>query len=482
MSFHLGGKTLRVSAKLFTENRQRLVKALKEKITYPGAVVVLEGGHEKLRYNTDADDLPFRQESYFFWAFGVHEADSYGLIDIDSGKSVLFPPKLHPDYAIWDGKIEPEAWFQKKYEVDDVHFYDEKTPAIAETLKKFNAKKLLLLKADNSDSNHVLQPAEFKGKEEFSIDVDLLYPIIAELRVFKTDLELEVLRYASKIASDAHKAVMKHIKPGLFEYQCESLFRHTSYYTGGCRHLAYTCIAASGCNGSILHYGHANAPNAREVKDGDMCLFDMGPEYNCYASDVTTSFPVNGKFTDKQKIIYNAVLDANRVILREAKPGVRWAAMHKLSEKVILEHLVKAGLLHGDVDAMVESRLGAVFMPHGLGHFMGLDVHDCGGYLGDAEPRYKEPGLKSLRTTRTLQERMVITIEPGCYFIDFLLDAAFADPKLNQFMNKERIAEFRGSGGVRIEDDVVIWAKGNENMSQVPRTVEEIEHFMADRT
>ncbi|VDO91527.1 unnamed protein product [Haemonchus placei] len=219
---------------------------------------------------------------------------------------------------------------------------------------------------------------------------------------------------------------------------CCSIFRHASYYHGGCRHLAYTCIAASGCNGSILHYGHANAPNEKEIRDGDMCLFDMGPEYNCYASDITTSFPANGKFTDKQKIVYNAVLEANRAVFKAARPGVRWTDMHLLSEKVILTHLQKAGLLTGDIDEMVNARLGAVFMPHGLGHLIGLDVHDCGGYLGDALPRSQLPGLKSLRTTRTLKERMV-----------------------------------------RIEDDVVIWEKGNENLSDLPRTVEEIEHFMS---
>ncbi|PAV67432.1 hypothetical protein WR25_19480 [Diploscapter pachys] len=304
---------------------------------------------------------------------------------------------------------------------------------------------------------------------------------MAELRVFKTDEELQVMRYASLIASEAHKAAMKHIKPDLYEYQLESIFRHTSYYTGGCRHLAYTCIAASGCNSSILHYGHANAPNDRQVKDGDMCLFDMGPEYCCYASDVTTSFPANGKFTDKQKIIYNAVLKANREVLKQAKPGVRWTDMHILSERVILEDLKAAGLVQGDVNEMVKNRIGAVFMPHGLGHFLGLDTHDVGGYLGDATPRASEPGLKSLRTTRTLQERMVITIEPGCYFVDTLLDAAFADPVKSKFLVKEKIDQFRGSGGVRIEDDVIIWAGENENMSRVPRTVDEIEAFMAQK-
>ncbi|KAJ1368481.1 hypothetical protein KIN20_029616 [Parelaphostrongylus tenuis] len=476
MSFSRGANTLKVSAQLFAENRARLVAALKSSTT-SGSVVLLRGGGEKNRYNTDAEDLPFRQESYFFWTFGVHESDFYGLIDIDSGKSCLFPPTLDPSYAIWDGKINDENWFKNKYEVDEVHFFDERV--ITDHLRKIQAKKILLLKAFNTDSGNVLEPPSFPGEELFDCDVDKLYPVMAELRVFKTDKELEVMRYASKIASEAHRATMKAVRDGLYEYQMESVFRHTSYYHGGCRHLAYTCIAASGDNSAILHYGHANAPNEKQIKDGDMCLFDMGPEYNCYASDITTSFPANGKFTDKQKIIYNAVLDANQTVFRAAKPGVRWTDMHILAERVILTHLKKAGLVTGDIDEMIQARLGAVFMPHGLGHFLGLDVHDCGGYLGDALPRSNLPGLKSLRTTRTLQERMVITIEPGCYFIDTLLDAALNDPNQAKFLVKSEIDKYRGQGGVRIEDDVVIWAKGNENMSDLPRTIEEIERFMS---
>lgn len=477
MSFSRGANTLKVSAKLFAENRARLVAALKG-IVQPGSVVLLQGGSEKNRYNTDAEDLPFRQESYFFWTFGVHESEFFGVVDVDSGRSCLFPPTLDPSYAIWDGKINDESWFKDKYEVDDVHF--QNTNAISKYLQQLSVKKVLLLRAENTDSGNVLEPPTFEGKEKFDIDIKTLYPIIAELRVFKTDKEMEVMRYASKIASEAHRATMKAIRAGLYEYQMESVFRHTSYYHGGCRHLAYTCIAASGCNGCILHYGHANAPNEKLIKDGDMCLFDMGPEYNCYASDVTTSFPANGKFTEKQKVVYNAVLEANQAVFKAAKPGVRWTDMHILSEKVILTHLKKAGLLTGDVDEMLSARLGAVFMPHGLGHLIGLDVHDCGGYLGDATPRSKLPGLKSLRTTRTLKERMVITIEPGCYFIDTLLDAAFKDPNLAKFLVKSEIDKYRGQGGVRIEDDVIIWEKGNENMSDVPRTIEEIESFMAN--
>ena len=481
MSFSRGPHTLKVTAALFVENRGRLVNALRQQIgPNSGACVLLEGGKEKNRYNTDSDDSAFRQESYFFWAFGVHEPDSFAAIDVDSGKCVLFPPRVDPSYVIWSGRIEPEKWFLDKYEVDYVKFHKNGQEIGDNLASLFSTKKLLLLRADNTDSGAVLEPAQFPGKDKFAVDTDILYPAMANLRVIKTDLEIEVLRYASKIANEAHKELMRHIRPEMFEYQLESLFKHISYYSGGCRHLGYTCIAASGRNAAVLHYGHCNAPNDKVVRDGDICLFDMGPEYNCYVSDVTCSFPANGKFTDKQKMVYNAVFKANRAVLKAAKPGVRWTDMHMLAEQVILEELKAAGLVQGAVEEMVQKRVGAVFMPHGLGHFMGLDVHDVGGYLGDALPRSNQPGLKSLRTTRTLQERMCITIEPGCYFIDPLLDQALADPELAKFLVKAKLDEFRGTGGVRIEDDILIWAAGNENMNaDLPRTVDEIETFMA---
>uniref|UniRef100_A0A8R1DTL1 Xaa-Pro dipeptidase n=1 Tax=Caenorhabditis japonica TaxID=281687 RepID=A0A8R1DTL1_CAEJA len=477
MAFQLSEKTFKVPVDLFITNRRRLSQTLQSKVQ-PNSVVLLKGGVETNRYNTDAADLPFRQESYFFWTFGVNESEFYGVVDVSTGKSTLFAPRLDPSYAIWDGKINNEEYFKNKYAVDEVIFND-KTTTIADYLKRLGTKNVYLLRAENTDSGNTLVEPQFTGSQDFILNTELLYQELAELRVIKTELEVDVLRYASKIASEAHRAAMKHMKPGLYEYQLESLFRHTSYYHGGCRHLAYTCIAATGCNGSILHYGHANAPNDKFIKDGDMCLFDMGPEYNCYASDITTSFPANGKFTDKQKVVYNAVLNANLAVLKAAKPGVRWTDMHLLSEKVLLEHLKAAGLVTGDIDEAVKARIGAVFMPHGLGHLIGLDVHDCGGYMGDAIPRSTLPGLKSLRTTRTLKENMAITIEPGCYFIDFLLDEALADPVRNVFLVKSEIDKYRGAGGVRIEDDVIIRASGNENLSDLPRTVEEIENFMA---
>ncbi|TKR88439.1 hypothetical protein L596_012686 [Steinernema carpocapsae] len=366
MSFDLGGKTHHVPAKLFVDNRRRLADELRKLPVKPGAFVVLQGGIAKHRYNTDSEDLPFRQESYFFWAFGAHESEAFGVIEVATGRTAFFPPRLPPDFAIWEGKINDEEWFKKKYEFEDVVFNDKF--AINDYLASKGAKNLYLLKAKNTDSGNTLVPASFSKRPEFTPEVDMtsLYPVMANLRVFKTDLELDVLRYAVKIACEAHKDIMKSISPDMWEYQCESIFRHHSYYHGGCRHLAYTCVAATGVNSSYLHYGHANAPNSKHIKDGDMCMFDMGPEYNCYTADVTCSFPVNGKFTENQKKVYNAVLKANQEIFNAAKPGVRWTEMHILAERMLLSGLKEAGILKGDVEEMIKSRLGAVFLPMDL--------------------------------------------------------------------------------------------------------------------
>lgn len=280
------------------------------------------------------------------------------------------------------------------------------------------------------------------------MDNEVLHPAISECRVFKTPLELDVMRYTNRISSAAHREVMKKIRPGMTEYQLESIFQHYCYYTGGARFMSYTCICAAGENGAVLHYGHAGAPNDTTVRNGDMCLFDMGCEYYCYASDITCSFPVSGVFTGDQKKIYNAVLKASRAVMAAVKPGVSWVDMHLLADETQLSELIKCGLLQGDLSEMMKERLGAVFMPHGLGHFMGIDTHDVGGYQKDSPSRPKEAGLKSLRTARVLEAGMVITIEPGIYFIDALLDKALQDPKISKFLVPQEISRFRSFGGV----------------------------------
>jgi len=264
----------------------------------------------------------------------------------------------------------------------------------------------------------------------------------------------------------------------MMEYQLESLFQHHTYTHGGCRHQAYTCICACGPAPAILHYGHAGRPNNKEIRDGDLALLDMGAEYHCYAADITCSFPIvdapagGSAFTADQRMVYDAVLDAQRAVLAALRPGVLWPDMHRLAERAILRALLAGGVLHTAghateeaLDAMVEADLGAVFMPHGLGHLIGLDTHDVGGYIeGVTPPRSTRPGLSKLRTARRVEAGMVLTVEPGCYFINVLLDAALADERRSRFMRGERIAALRGSGGVRLEDDVLVTDEGGENL------------------
>jgi len=471
--YSMGKHTFTVAMSLFRNNRERLCCNLMKESPPSNSYVLLEGGQQETRYSSDTD-IVFRQESFFHWCFGVVEPDCLAAINVETRKTILFVPKLPDSYKVWMGEIHSLLHFKEKYAVDDVQY----TCDILDVLKKENVSTLLTLRGANTDSGITTKEAAFDGISNFTVNNKLLYPVISECRVFKSPEELEVLRYVNGISSEAHKQVMRRIRPGWMEYQAESLFKHYCYTHGGCRHVSYTCIGASGENGAVLHYGHAGAPNDKLMADGDMCLFDMGGEYYHFASDITISFPVNGKFTQDQKNIYNTVLKSNRAVHQAAKPGVSWVDMHLLVDRIHLEELTKIGLIHGDLEQMMEVRLGALFMPHGLGHFMGLDVHDVGGYQENSPKRSPLAGLKSLRTSRILEEGMVITIEPGIYFNWPMMEDAFEDPKLAPFLNKDEIRRFQHFGGVRIEDDITITADGVENLTNVPREVEEIEEIM----
>ncbi|XP_068938735.1 xaa-Pro dipeptidase [Petaurus breviceps papuanus] len=472
--FWLGNETLRVPRALFSLNRKRLCDRLrKNPAVQKCSLVLLQGGEESNRYCTDTGVL-FRQESFFHWAFGVTEPGCFGVIDVDFGKSILFVPRLPESHATWMGKIHSREHFKEKYAVDDVQYSDD----IAKVLASKTPSVLLTLRGVNTDSGSICREASFEGISQFNVNNTILHPEIVECRVIKTDMELEVLRYTNKVSSDAHREVMKAVKVGMKEYELESLFEHYCYSRGGMRHSSYTCICGSGENAAVLHYGHAGAPNDKTIQDGDLCLFDMGGEYYCFSSDITCTFPANGKFTPDQKAIYEAVLRSSRAVMNAIKPGVSWPDMHRLADRVHLEELTRISILTGNVDDMVRVHLGAVFMPHGLGHFLGIDVHDVGGYPEGVE-RIDEPGLRSLRTARTLEQGMVLTVEPGIYFIDHLLDQALADPAQACFINNHTLQRFRGFGGVRIEEDVVVTASGVELLTCVPRTVEEIEACMA---
>ncbi|EFN56075.1 hypothetical protein CHLNCDRAFT_31053 [Chlorella variabilis] len=389
-------------------------------------------------------------------------------------------PRLPASYAVWMGHIPTPAEAQAKYAVDEVRHVDELAAVLAELAAPcLHLTPLLFPNPCHACSGLPMPPVMFEGIENFTLETQALYPVLSECRVFKSPLELRIMRYACRAASEAHVEVMRAVQPGVWEFQGESLYLHTLYSRGGCRGAHYTPIFASGPNAAILHYGHAGAPNSRQMRAGELLLVDAGAEYYRYAADITCTFPTTGSFTPDQALVYNAVLAANRGVIAAMKPGVRWPDMQLLAERTILSALLAGGLLRGEVEAMVEARLGAVFMPHGLGHFLGLDTHDVGGYLPGHPERPAAAGLARLRTARVLEEGMVITVEPGCYFSRALLEPAFGDEQLGRFLVEERVRQFMDFGGVRIEDDVVVTADGAESMCDVPRSIEEVEAVMA---
>uniref|UniRef100_A0A7S1EU27 Peptidase M24 domain-containing protein n=1 Tax=Timspurckia oligopyrenoides TaxID=708627 RepID=A0A7S1EU27_9RHOD len=395
------------------------------------------------------------------------------------------------------GKIKTCDQFQMYYEVDGVQYADEMDLFFSDAVKSnlnADSKPLLVLSGHNSDSGmrHVppnvadVLPKTFQLiDKDKGIDSSILYETMSRLRMYKTDLELQVMRYASLISSRAHVAVMQACKPGMMEYQLEAEFLRFCYYYGGCRHVAYTCICAAFSNAAVLHYGHAGAPNDCALEADQMALLDMGGEYHCYASDITCSYPISGKFTDFQREVYQAVRNAQLSVFQNLRPGSDWTRMHELAEIEILSFLLKEQILRGTIEQLMESRVGALFMPHGLGHLIGLDTHDVGGYLSEAPARSTKPGLRSLRTARLLEAGMIVTVEPGLYFVEALLDPSLPlgeeYQNMREFINPEALQKHnlvRKGWGVRLEDVVLITSTGYELLSCVPREIEDVERVM----
>lgn len=453
------------------------------RMTGQNSIIFLQGGRSQERYDTDHEPI-FRQESYFLYLTGVKEPDVMVAIDVSSGRTILFIPRLPADYATIMGRIKtPDEW-RELYLVDQVKYVDEAIITLEAMLH--HRSHILVMQGRNSDSGNIYDPPSviLDHFPESKVDLITLFPLLAECRVIKSSAELNLLRHVTEVTSMAHAYTMQHMKPGMMEYQGESLFRHYCYFNYGCRLVGYTPICGCGPNAAVLHYGHAGEPNSRQILGGDMCLFDMGAEYFGYGSDVTCSFPISGVFACHElRAIYNAVLNAQVAVYDMIRPGVSWVDCHKQAEACILEGLASIGVVvQGDraISDLVEMRLGAVFMPHGLGHLIGIDTHDVGGYLDGHPPRSNLRGLAKLRTSRILEPNMTLTVEPGCYFIDHLLDEALQeDSTLRFYLNEEKLNSLRGRGGVRLEDVVVVTEDGCKNFTLCPRTINEVESVMA---
>ena len=439
-------------------HREKLFSLLDDE---ESAIVYMKGAELMYRYDTDYE-FPFRQESNFWYLTGVNEPDFHLIFDLKNQDYHLFAPNRDAQYAVWHGRVKSKDQLQEEYQPDHLH-YEAKLPQVLEELAP---EKIYCFEE---------KQAEFieKFERNLPIDLDTLEDALTHCRVFKTDWELDQMREAARVNNIAHKAVLEALEPGKYEHEMKAVFDYHQI-KNGLMQDAYNGIFAAGENSAILHY----VENNREITDGDLFLIDAGYECNGYASDFTRTYPANGTFTNLQAEIYEAVLEAQKQVIDASKPDVKMEDLHILAARVMMQGLKDADIVEGSINDLMEEDIFALFFPHGLGHFLGLDTHDVGGYPKGVE-RIDRPGIKYLRTRRTLQSGMVLTIEPGLYFVPALLKPALEDDKASKFLNASKLNDMMGFGGVRIEDNIIVTEDGCENMTTVPKERDDIEKVMA---
>lgn len=421
-------------------------------------LIYLKGGTGGFWYDTDTE-IDFRQESNFMYLTGVDEADFSLLMDLESQKYTLVVPERDATFATWNGKVYPKEYYLDSHEADQIIFDTE----LEDYLQKRKPDHIYTYDDEQAE------PLKRLG---YSVNSESLKDALVDCRVIKTEFEIDLMRTASIIASEAHKAVLAELQAGANEHEMRALFLYHCQVAGQ-RHEPYVGIHAGGQNASVLHYIVNNQP----LEDGDLYLIDAGASHRGYAADITRTYPINGTFSPIQRDFYSVTLNAHKRTIDAAKAGVKMEDLHLMASEIIVGGLADMGLLRGTVSDLMENNIFALFFPHGLGHFLGLDTHDVGGYPKGVE-RIERPGIRYLRARRELEPGMVITIEPGIYFIEALLGPAIEDPEKKRFLNVEKISRLMNFGGIRIEDNIVIREEGYENLTDVPKEIEDIEDFM----
>ena len=432
----------------FARRRKALMAAME-----PNSIAIVPSAKEKVR---SRDTLyPFRQDSDFLYLSGFEEPESV-LVFIpgrEHGEFVIFCRERDREREIWDGYRAGQEGAVKKFGADDafpINDIDDILPGLIEGRERvyyamgrepeFDKQVMEWINRIRSNvRSGSSPPGEF-------VDLDHL---VHDMRLYKSTAEQRVMQRSAEIAAAAHCKAMKLCKPGMFEYQLEAAIL-SDFANEGARNPAYSSIVGSGANACILHYIENNA----QIKDGDLVLIDAGCEYQSYASDITRTFPANGKFSPEQKALYDIVLDAQYAAIEQVRPGNHWNAPHDASVTVITEGLVALGLLKGRVNKLIEKQAYKDFYMHRIGHWLGMDVHDVGDYKIHGQWRILEPG-------------MVMTVEPGIYVAPD---------------NKKVPAKWRGIG-IRIEDDVLVTKDGCDVLTKdVPKTVKDIEFLMAGKS
>ncbi|AXF76813.1 Xaa-Pro aminopeptidase [Erwinia tracheiphila] len=422
-------------------------KALLAKMT-PASAAVIFAAPEATRSNDS--EYPYRQNSDFWYFTGFNEPEAV-LVLIKSSKnhhhSVLFNRVRDLTAEIWFGRRLGQEAALEKLSVDRALPFDdisEQLPQLLNGLDVIYHAQGLYSQADSLVFS-ALDTLRKGARQNLTAPATLTdwRPWVYEMRLFKSPEEQALLREAGRISALAHTRAMKACRPGMYEYQLEGEI-HYEFNQHGARFASYNTIVGSGENGCILHY----TENECRLRDGDLVLVDAGCEFHGYAGDITRTFPVNGKFTAPQRAVYDIVLSSLNTALDLFGPGISIREVNDSVVRIMVTGLVKLGVMKGDVDTLIAEQAHRQFYMHGLSHWLGLDVHDVGFY-GNERDRILEPG-------------MVITVEPGLYI------APDADVPL----------EYRGIG-IRVEDDIIITAEGNENLTaSVVKDADAIEALM----
>ena len=391
---------------------------------------------------------PYRFDSYFYHLTGFVEPEAVLVVVGGANpRAILFCRDKDETREIWDGFRYGPTAAQIAFGFDEAYSIAELDARLPELLG--NRARLAWAIGDNPawDTRMVgwLNAVRARARQGVAAPVELLdvRACLDELRLVKDAHELDVMRRSAAIATEAHRRAMRATRPGRREYEVEAELLHT-FYAGGAQAPAYTSIVAGGGNACVLHY----VTNRDALRDGDLLLIDAGCELDGYASDITRTFPVSGKFSAAQKDAYEVVLAAQATAIAAVRPGAPWIAPHDAAVRVLTQGMVDLGLLKGEVDGLIESNAYSRFYMHRTSHWLGLDVHDAGEYKRDGDWRLLAPGN-------------VLTVEPGLYIRP-------ADDVPAAFHNI----------GIRIEDDVAVTASGCEVLTSPPKTVAEIEAWM----
>ncbi|KAF1976147.1 putative Xaa-Pro aminopeptidase [Bimuria novae-zelandiae CBS 107.79] len=413
---------------------------------------------QKSRLLEDNDEAaPFRQRRFFYYLSGCNLSDSYLTYDIGSEKLTLFIPPIEPDEVIWSGLPMTVEEAKQKYDVDEVKTTVEVNSHLASTSTSAQTTIFAIPEQVSDDITFL----SYKQK-----NFDLLKSAIETCRVTKSDYEVALLRKANVISTAGHINVMKAAPKAKNETELEAVFIK-SCLERNAKNQSYHSIVATGENGATLHYTPNNAP----IENQNLLLLDAGCEWENYCADITRTFPLKGEFTDESLGIYKIVQEMQKQTIAVLKEGVLWDGVHELAHKVLIDGLLKLGILKGSADEILKARTSVAFMPHGLGHYLGMDTHDTGG---NANYQDTDSMFKYLRVRGNLPARSVITVEPGCYFCRFIIEPYLKDPKQAKYIDKDVLDRYWSVGGVRIEDNILITKDGHENLTPTPKEIDEV--------